>query len=150
MIKKCYKIINYSKAIELAPNYYFALVNRGSCYERLGKYKVALKDYEKALAYIRQHMEGGVGLWTETAVIEQLKNWKLSLMPPTPQPSIYNPSDEIGNENGGRVADESTPSERQNQAKEKIQSIATVDEAKRILDALCDLGLDSIFNIILK
>lgn len=31
------------------------------------------EDYEKALAYIRQHMEGGVGLWTETAVIEQLK-----------------------------------------------------------------------------
>lgn len=111
---------------------------------------LADEDYDKALAYIRQHMEGGVGLWTETAVIEQLKNWKLSLMPPTPQPSIYNPSDEIGNENGGRVADESTPSERQNQAKEKIQSIATVDEAKRILDALCDLGLDSIFNIILK
>lgn len=111
---------------------------------------LADEDYDKALAYIRQHMEGGVGLWTETAVIEQLKNWKLSLIPPTPQPSIYNPSDEMGNENGGRVADESTPSERQNQAKEKIQSIATVDEAKRILDALCDLGLDSIFNIILK
>lgn len=108
------------------------------------------EDYEKALAYIRQHMEGGVGLWTETAVIEQLKNWKLSLIPSTPQPSTYHPSDEMGNEDGGRVADESTPSERQNQAKEKIQSIATVDEAKRILDALCDLGLESIFNIILK
>lgn len=111
---------------------------------------LADEDYDKALAYIRQHMEGGVGLWTETAVIEQLKNWKLSLIPPTPQPSTYHPSDEMGNEDGGRVADESTPSERQNQAKEKIQSIATVDEAKRILDALCDLGLDSIFNIILK
>lgn len=111
---------------------------------------LADEDYDKALAYIRQHMEGGVGLWTETAVIEQLKNWKLSLILPTPQPSTYHPSDEMGNEDGGRVADESTPSERQNQAKEKIQSIATVDEAKRILDALCDLGLDSIFNIILK
>lgn len=111
---------------------------------------LADEDYDKALAYIRQHMEGGVGLWTETAVIEQLKNWKLSLIPPTPQPSTYHSSDEMGNEDGGRVADESTPTERQNQAKEKIQSIATVDEAKRILDALCDLGLDSIFNIILK
>lgn len=111
---------------------------------------LADEDYDKALAYIRQHMEGGVGLWTETAVIEQLKNWKLSLIPPTPLPSTYNPSDEMENEDGGRVADESTPSERKNQAKEKIRSIATVDEAKRILDALCDLGLDSIFNIILK
>lgn len=79
-----------------------------------------------------------------------VKNWKLSLIPPTPQPSTYHPSDEMGNEDGGRVEDESTPSERQNQAKEKIQSIATVDEAKRILVALCDLGLDSIINIILK
>lgn len=38
-------------------------------------------DYDAALKYIRQHMESVVGLWTEAAVIEQLKNWKLSLLP---------------------------------------------------------------------
>ena len=51
-------------------------------------------DYDTALAYIRQHMESGVGLWTEAAVIEQLKNWKLSLIQvettPEPEPKEDN------------------------------------------------------------
>lgn len=107
------------------------------------------EDYEKALAYIRQHMEGGVGLWTETAVIEQLKNWKLSLIP-SPTPIVPTPIDETIDDDGGHVAETPVSTFKHSKAKEKIQSISSVDEAKRILDALCDLGLDSILNIILK
>lgn len=107
------------------------------------------EDYEKALAYIRQHMEGGVGLWTETAVIEQLKNWKLSLMPSI-TPVAPTPIDETIDDGGGHVAEPPATTFKHSKAKEKIQSISSVDEAKRILDALCDLGLDSILNIILK
>lgn len=107
------------------------------------------EDYDKALAYIRQHMEGGVGLWTETAVIEQLKNWKLSLIPSI-TPVVPTPIDETIDDGGGHVAEPPTTTFKHSKAKEKIQSISSVDEAKRILDALCDLGLDSILNIILK
>ena len=107
------------------------------------------EDYDKALAYIRQHMESGVGLWTEAAVIEQLKNWKLSLIPSTPQPNP-DPTDDSNDENCGHVSEPPASTFKHTKAKEKIQSITTVDEAKKILDALCDLGLDSIFNIILK
>lgn len=107
------------------------------------------EDYDKALAYIRQHMEGGVGLWTETAVIEQLKNWKLSLMPSI-TPVAPTPIDETIDDGGGHVAEPPATTFKHSKAKEKIQSISSVDEAKRILDALCDLGLDSILNIILK
>ena len=51
---------------------------------------------------------------------------------------------------GGHVAEPPATTFKHSKAKEKIQSISSVDEAKRILDALCDLGLDSILNIILK
>ena len=94
-------------------------------------------------------MEGGVGLWTETAVIEQLKNWKLSLMPSI-TPVAPTPIDETIDDGGGHVAEPPATTFKHSKAKEKIQSISSVDEAKRILDALCDLGLDSILNIILK
>lgn len=40
--------------------------------------------------------------------------------------------------------------DKQTKAKAKIQSITTIDEAKRILDALCDLGYDKILDTILK
>ena len=104
-------------------------------------------DYDNAVSYIRQHMEGGVGLWTETAVIEQLKNWKLSLIP-APQQGPKSGVDG-GPETPG-VTGSSSSSEKKEKAKAKIQSLSTIDEAKRILDALCDLGYDSVLDTILK
>ena len=44
----------------------------------------------------------------------------------------------------------SSSSEKKEKAKAKIQSLSTIDEAKRILDALCDLGYDSVLDTILK
>ena len=105
------------------------------------------EDYDNAVNYIRQHMEGGVGLWTETAVIEQLKNWKLSLIP-APQQGPKSGVDG-GPETPG-VTGSSSSSEKKEKAKAKIQSLSTIDEAKRILDALCDLGYDSVLDTILK
>lgn len=104
-------------------------------------------DYEAALAYIRQHMESGVGLWTEAAVIEQLKNWKLKLNQVDPAP-IAGPKDDNP---GTSVSEPPTiDTGKHSKAKARIQSISTIDEAKRILEALCDLGYDTILDTILK
>lgn len=105
-------------------------------------------DYDSALTYIRQHMESGVGLWTEAAVVEQLKNWKLSLIPTS---SISN-SDTNVEVPTVRVADSpiTTDANKHIKAKARIQSIATIDEAKQLLEALCDLGYDKILDTILK
>ena len=104
-------------------------------------------DYEAALAYIRQHMESGVGLWTEAAVIEQLKNWKLSLIPTDSQ-------SEQGSKNSNSGTDVSEPPSidtgKHTKAKARIRSISSLEEAKRLLDALCDLGYDNILDTILK
>lgn len=104
-------------------------------------------DYETALAYIRQHMESGVGLWTEAAVIEQLKNWKLKLNQVEPTPS-HAPKDDNP---GTSVSEPPTiDAGKHSKAKARIQSISTIDEAKRLLEALCDLGYDTILDTILK
>ena len=105
------------------------------------------EDYDAALNYIQQHMEAVVGLWTESAVIEQLKDWKLSLMPTEPQPS---PSTGGSTNNISVATGTAKDSDRMDKAKAKIQSISSIDEAKRILDAICNLGYDSILDIILK
>lgn len=104
-------------------------------------------DYDAALKYIRQHMESVVGLWTEAAVIEQLKNWKLSLLPTDSTPS--NKPD--NKEHGTGVAEPPVAyNEKLSKAKARIQSISNIDEAKRILDELCNLGYDTIIDTILK
>lgn len=105
-------------------------------------------DYGEALNYIRQHMEAGVGLWTESSVIEQLKNWKLSLIPIS---ASYQPNSHANNNNNNEVdiADTLSMTSKHTKAKERIKSL-TMDEAIEILDDLCDLRIDSVLNIILK
>ena len=105
-------------------------------------------DYEEALNYIRQHMEAGIGLWTEPSVIEQLKNWKLSLIPVATQ---YQPSPHDNNNSNHEVnvVYSQSLTSKHTKAKERIKSL-TMDEAKEILDDLCDLRIDSVLNIILK
>lgn len=103
-------------------------------------------DYDAALTYIGRRMESEVGLWTEAAVIEQLKNWKLSLSPssmPSPTPNSDAPT---------RVAEppQFIDNSKYAKAKARIQSIATIDEAKQLLETLCDLGYDKILDTILK
>jgi spermidine synthase len=43
-------IINFSKAIELNPNYAMAYNNRGYAYNRLGHYQLAIKDFNKVIS----------------------------------------------------------------------------------------------------
>lgn len=104
-------------------------------------------DYDAALKYIRQHMESVVGLWTEAAVIEQLKNWKLSLLP-TDSTSSNKPDDK--DSRTGVAEPPVAYNEKLSKAKARIQSISNIDEAKRILDELCNLGYDTIIDTILK
>ncbi|WP_295684253.1 hypothetical protein [uncultured Fibrobacter sp.] len=52
-----------------------------------------------------------------------------------------------------KVAEPTEPSTNSNkkaQAKKRIQSLKTIDEARQMLDALCDLGYDTVLDIILK
>lgn len=105
-------------------------------------------DYEEALNYIRQHMEAGVGLWTESSVIEQLKNWKLSLISVVTQ-NQPSPHDNNNSNHEVNVVNLQSLTSKHTKAKERIKSL-TMDEAREILDDLCDLRIDLVLNIILK
>lgn len=107
--------------------------------------KLKEEDYSDAVQYIRQHMEYGVGLWTEAAVIEQLRLWVISKIPNTPPtpPFVpptppYQPPTPQVNKN------------RQSLAKAKVQTLESMDEAKSLLNKICDLGYDNILDIILN
>lgn len=98
------------------------------------------EQYDDALLYIKQNLEGGVGLWEENAVRDRLKNWKLSKITPpvsaTPSHSpTHNPQPHI---------------EKMQRAKSKVQSIQSLEEAQIVLQKLCDLGYDNILDIILQ
>lgn len=106
-------------------------------------------DYDDAVSYIRQHMESGTGLWKEDAVLNQLKNWKLSLVK-------NNPVAEIG-EKGEEYKQKPEPpivlsdaTEKKKKAKQRISDLKSLDDAKIILDALCELGYDNVLDTILK
>lgn len=49
-----------NQALQLAPDYFFALSARGECYEQLKRYDEALADYEHGLR-VSPHNNGGVG-----------------------------------------------------------------------------------------
>lgn len=49
-----------NQALQLAPDYFFALSARGECYEQLKRYDEALADYQHGLR-ISPHNNGGVG-----------------------------------------------------------------------------------------
>jgi len=109
------------------------------------KVKLQEDQFNEALQFIHQHMEQSVGLWTEDAVGDQLKDWKLSTiddqtgsgtLPATP---LFNPPTlPTPNKN------------RQSLAKNKVKDMTSVDEAKAVLEKICDLGYDNILDIILN
>ena len=109
--------------------------------------KLSKDDYADAFDYIHKNMEDSVGRWTESAVIDKLKNWKLSK---TPQPKQTNPTPQG---NGTTYIPPMPPQhnmERMKQAKGRIENMESLSEAKNILIELADTGYDFIIDAILK
>ncbi len=125
-----------------------------------------------AKTYIKQHLQGEVGLWTEREVNDKLKDWKLSLTPmpapasstPFAQPKNYPPftstqpsnvnEPSVGFGQAARLAQmpevrSSNASTKHQQALEHIDNIHSLATAQRLLEQLCDLGYEDILDIIL-
>lgn len=107
------------------------------------------EDIDKAFAFIKQNMQGEIGLWGETEVLDQLKNWALSQKPaPAPTP----PTQPIPGGVDPIPPMPPTPPApgRREQAKDKVQLISNVEDAKDILLRLIDLDMETIIDTILE
>ena len=108
---------------------------------------LAEENYSDAVQYIRQHLESGVGLWTEVAVIDQLKNWRLSKIQEEEKKKQTPP---ILPDNPSQTKPTIENKNKRALAKAKIGTITTKEEAQRLLERICDLGYDNILDIILN
>lgn len=150
---------------------YSSLLNKADNNFELGfkKYlmsneSVKLQDdqYIDALQYIRQHMESGAGSWTEAAVTDQLKNWKLYINEQEDEKRRQEEEErkrreeeerrrkEEENKDDKTIKVSAGSEEKQTKAKAKVKDIVSIDEAISILEELCDLGYDTILDTILK
>lgn len=97
--------------------------------------------------YIEQHLESTVGYWTEEEVEKKALQWRASQQSqpttPTPDPPIY-PVDPID----PNVNNLSILNKKRTKAKSKVDSIASLEEAKNLLIKLCEGGNESILDII--
>ena len=117
--------------------------------------KLSPENYEAAIAYIRQHMEAVVGLWEEKAVWDQLKNWKIAY---TEEKERREQEERLRQQEEQRLKKEQeekeklqkASAEKRDKAKAKVQSLSNVDEAKAILEKLCEKGYDFVLDLILE
>ena len=123
--------------------------------------KLTEANYDAANTYLRQHMESAVGLWEEKAVWDQLKNWKLAeaeeIRRREEEERIQRETEErIKQEDEARLRREEEEKkhqlatmEKRQKAIDKVKAISSVDEAKTILNKLCENGYEYVLDIIL-
>lgn len=117
------------------------------------------EEYSDALTYIKQHMESGAGSWTEISVMDRLKDWRLELNAEIERKRREEEEERKRQEEERlRKAEEErkkgrdiqVTNEKKNQAKKKVNDITSVEEAKTILNKLCDLGYDVVLDTIIS
>lgn len=155
-----------NETLELLGRYEFEfpmLLNRNGAFEEgyhnyLKSNEIVKLDDEHLLdakTYIKQHLQGEVGLWTESEVNDKLKDWKLSLTNVTTsscslvQPRTTYPAFIQVRPQNAKEPTETDSITRRKQALDHINRITSLVTAQHLLEQLCDLENEDIFNIIL-
>lgn len=119
--------------------------------------KVGLKpnELDEAKLYVQQNMQAEVGLWTETDVAEKLKDWRLNQMSHS-NLSSHNTIrivDKINLESESKVAEDTIRYGSQMKvamARGRVKEIKTLDEAKRLLNIITELGIDDVLEVLIN
>lgn len=116
--------------------------------------KVGLKpnELDAAKLYIQQNLQAEVGLWSEADVAEKLKDWRLSTMvvtptpvvDPDPEPYPYPPVPPTPPE------PKPVPMEKVKKAQGRVKGIKSLDEAKRLLNRLTELGIEDVLEVLIN
>lgn len=117
---------------------------------------------DNAQSYIKSHLQGEVGLWKESEVVDKLKDWKLDVerkkhekeeeerkrfREQQHQDSSYRSS--YVQDDPVVQVQESSPT-KQAEAQERIMHLSSLQEAQGILTRLCRLGYEEILNVIIN
>lgn len=119
--------------------------------------KVGLKpnELDDAKLYVQQNMQAEVGLWTEADVAEKLKDWRLGQMSHT-NLSSHNTIrivDKIDLDSVSKVAEDSATSGSQMKvamARSRVKDIKTLDEAKRLLNRITEMGIEDVLEVLIN
>lgn len=111
------------------------------------------EEVDEVAQYVEQHLESTVGYWTEEEVEKNARDWRLiKQMPITPP---VNPIDSNQNSGGGMNPPYTQPvnpvvvTEKRTQAKNRIATISDLNDAKAILNKLCDNGNEWVLDMII-
>ena len=113
--------------------------------------KVQDSEFESVYEYIKTHLQGEIGRWTEMEVSNQVKNWRIeqSIQPPIidiPPVDTNNPESEKPSDKPVTVIE---PSEVRTKAKKKIEELDE-KKLKSALVSLCDTENEFVIETILK
>lgn len=102
-------------------------------------------EVDSLRTYIEQHLESTVGYWTEEEVEKKALQWRASQKIQLPDDDDNDIDDDNNNDNNNH---DSVIKEKRSSAKNKIEGLSSLKEAKSLLIKLCDGGNESILDII--
>ena len=112
--------------------------------------RVKDSELDDVYDYIKRHLQGEIGRWTESEVSNQVKNWRIeqSMTPFEPKPAIEpsNTSNTSTIENPSPIY--TSPQVRE-KAKKRLQEIDGED-LRNAITSLCETENDAIIEILLK
>jgi hypothetical protein len=116
---------------------------------------VGLQDneVEEANEYLKKHLQETIGLWTESEVSEKLTHWRLNKLKEEKEEQQRKQEEILRNQekNEGLKAggvDSSLYARKRRVASNKIKQIQSVSVAQRLLEDICDLGNETVLDII--
>jgi len=113
-------------------------------------------EIDEAKDYIKEHLEGDVGLWTESEVENALKVWKIKKSyKPEPFPEPQKPSESPEPSESLKPTVQPQPPKTDDSYKKKkhsaigrIHQITDISRAKGLLEKICEIDNETILDII--
>ncbi|MDD4575201.1 MAG: hypothetical protein PHI36_02120 [Bacteroidales bacterium] len=114
--------------------------------------KLQEDEVEDAMLYIKEHLQETVGLWTENEVEQCLTHWRIEKdRTPEKDDNYSDNSDKANDPKGEYESKENNQdnfSDKRISAKNKVLQISDVNNAKKLLEKICEYGNEAIIDLI--
>jgi len=121
--------------------------------------KIQDNEVEEAIDFLTKHLEGTVGLWTESEVYDKLKDWRMNKdneekkrreeeLKKKEEEEQRKKEGEGQKSNLVNTADPVVYTQKRTSAINKIKQISTVSQAQKLLEKICEADNEAILDII--